>query len=105
MISSCGSFLLAMRAQYKKGIKIFSVKILKLPKSMYSDITTGVRLSNGITDLFLSKIGVRQGCNLSPILFNLFTNDIVDSVGNGQNALYPPGKLNNISIACYMLMI
>ena len=75
----------------------FSVKILKLLKSMYSNITTGVRLSNGITDLFQSKIGVRQGCNLSPILFNLFINDIVDSVGNGQNTLYLPGKLNNIS--------
>ena len=30
----------------------YSVKILKLLKSMYSNITTGVRLSNGITDLF-----------------------------------------------------
>ena len=80
----------------------FSVKILKLLKSMYSNITTGVRLSNGITDLFQSKIGVRQGCNLSPILFNLFINDIVGSVGNGQNTLYLPGKLNNISINCLL---
>ena len=74
----------------------FSVKILKLLESMYSNITAGVRLSNGITDLFQSKIGVRQGCNLSPILFNLFINDTVDSVGNGQNTLYLPEKLNNI---------
>ena len=80
----------------------FSVKILKLLKSMYSNITTGVRLSNGITDLFQSKIGVRQGCNLSPMLFNLFINDIVASVGNGQNTLYLPGKLNNISINCLL---
>ena len=69
---------------------------------MYSNITTGVRLSNSITDLFQSKIGVRQECNQSPILFNLFINDIVDTVGNGQNTLYLPGKLNNISINCFL---
>ena len=35
---------------------------------------------------------------LTSVLFNLFINDIVDSVGNCQNNLYSPGKLNNISI-------
>ena len=61
-----------------------------------------MRLSKGITDLFESKIGVRQECNLSPILFNLFINDIVDSVSNGQKTLYLPGKLSNISINCLL---
>ena len=74
------------------------MKILKLLKSMYSNITAGVRPPNDIADLFQSKIGVRQRCNLSPVLFNLFINDIVDSVDNGQNTLYLAGKLNNISI-------
>ena len=44
----------------------FSVKILKLLKSMYSNITA--RLYNGITDLFQSKIGVRQERNESSII-------------------------------------
>ena len=69
---------------------------------MYSNITAGVRLSNSITDLFQSKIGARQGCNLSPVLFNLFINDIVYSEDNSQNILYLPGKLNNISINCLL---
>ena len=34
----------------------FSVIILKLLKSMYSNITSGVRLSNSITDLFQLKL-------------------------------------------------
>ena len=102
-------FAKAYNSVWRKGLFYnligygFSVKILKFLKSTYSNhITAGVRLSNGITDLFQSKIGVRQGCNLTPILFNLFINDIADSVGNGQNILYLPWKLNNISINCLL---
>ena len=32
----------------------------------------------------------------------MFIDDIVDSVGNGQNTLYLPGKPNNISINCLL---
>ena len=69
---------------------------------MYSNTTAGVKLSNGMTDFFQSKIDVRQDCKLSPVLFNLFIDDIVDSVGNSQNVLYLPGKLNKISINCLL---
>ena len=35
-----------------------------------------VRLPRGITEFFPSNVGLKQGWNMSPILFNLFIMDI-----------------------------
>ena len=53
-----------------------SYKFIKLIGSMYQGIKCSVKLSNGTTPLFNSYVGLHQGCNLSPMLFNLFINDI-----------------------------
>ena len=50
--------------------------IYYLIKNMYEDINYRIKLNNGITSNFKSLRGVRQGCNISPILFNLFLNDL-----------------------------
>ena len=43
---------------------------------MYGDLQLSVKVSDGVTTFFDSLLGARQGCNLSPFLFNLFVNDI-----------------------------
>ncbi len=35
-----------------------------------------MKLSDGITEYFETNIGVKQGCVISPTLFNIFLNDI-----------------------------
>ena len=43
---------------------------------MYKKVNLSVRLPNGITQSFSSNIALKQYCNLSPILFNIFINDL-----------------------------
>jgi hypothetical protein len=43
---------------------------------MYSSVRDAVKINAGVTPSFVSNIGLKQGCNLSPTLFNVFINHI-----------------------------
>ena len=51
-------------------------KMMNAIKSIYSSVSSCVRVNSHKTDWFDVKCGLRQGCILSPILFNLFINDL-----------------------------
>ena len=57
----------------KEGI---SSKFVNIVKSLYSNTECAIKIDNKISDTFKSTIGTRQGCNLSPTLFNFYTNDL-----------------------------
>ena len=54
----------------------FSTNFINILQNMYKKVHLSVRLPNGITQSFSSNTGLEQGCNLSPILFNIFINDL-----------------------------
>ena len=84
---------------YRLILNGLSLKFILLIKSMYTELQAAVKLPNGVTPYFSSLVGVRQGCNLSPMLFNLFVNDIFDLF---DNAKCDPVKLQTKLIHCYM---
>jgi hypothetical protein len=51
-------------------------KFFTVITNMYKNIKSCVSLKGSISPFFMSDIGVRQGENLSPVLFSLFLNDL-----------------------------
>ena len=73
---------------------------LKLITSMYSQSEHIIKAGGSYSIPLPSKLGVKQGCNLSPLLFNLFINDIHSIFG--QNCVpvnISNWKINSLSFA------
>ena len=51
-------------------------KIVNVVKNMYSQAKSCVAVDGSLSDIFKVDIGVRQGENLSPVLFSFFLNDM-----------------------------
>ena len=47
---------------------------------MYSNATAVMKLESSVSTPFPCRRGVRQGCNLSPLLFSLFISDLEDTL-------------------------
>ena len=52
-----------------------------LLRNLYASQEATVRIGHGVTDWFQIGKGVRQGCILSPCLFNLYTEYIMGNAG------------------------
>ena len=52
-------------------------KLINIIRDLYNKAKSCIRLNNNFTEWFETTIGVRQGCLLSPDLFNLFLENIL----------------------------
>ena len=62
---------------------------------MYSKVHLSVRLPNSITQSFSSNIGLKQGYDLSAILFNIFINDLNEIF---DKTFCQPAKIKNLTL-------
>ena len=65
---------------------------------MYTDDISAVKLDNKTTKSFSCDVGVKQGCMLSPTLFNLYISDLVETLAYKSAG----SKINNEKINCLL---
>ena len=58
-------------------------KFFRIIHSMFENIKSCVKLDNQSSSFFASECGVRQGENLSPLLFSLYLNDLESCLLSG----------------------
>ena len=80
----------------KAGI---SPGFVQLMQSMYSKLQSCVQVGDGVSESFESLVGLKQGCNLSPCLFNLFVNQLIYYI-NDSNMDAP--LLDNLQVSCLL---
>ena len=56
-----------------------NVKLLKVIRSMYSNIKSCVMVNQKLSDTFMCNIGVKQGENLSSLLFAFYLDDLQEN--------------------------
>jgi hypothetical protein len=76
----------------KKGV---SDNMVECIKNMYDDTKFYVKCGgNEVTDFVEQRRGVRQGCSLTIYLFNIFIDDIMDSISEGNVHAPVMGKMS-----------
>ena len=79
----------------------FPPHLVQLLRNLYSQQRAAVRTANRISKWFRVKKGVRQGCNLSPCLFNILAEQVMRKALQGFNGGFKIGGrvINNLRYA------
>ena len=71
--------------------KYISANLIRVIKNLYDKATSAVLFNSRIGDWFRTIIGVRQGCLLSPTLFNIFLERIMAEASEDQESTVSTG--------------
>ena len=82
--------------------------LLNFIRNIYKKTNCAVKVGDRITSFFPFTKGVRQGCPMSPILFNLYINDIFGIANNGNEiglSLEEGTKINALMYADDLILL
>ena len=84
---------------YKMIDKGVTGLVYHLIKDMYTNNKSAVKMNDKHTNYFVNNIGVRQGDGLSPTLFNIFINDIINELLTDECT---PANISGIKVGCLL---
>ena len=95
------AFDLVNRKALLYKLKLFNINgnFLQIMESMYKEVRFSVKLGNASTPSFTTSVGVKQGCVLSPTLFSMYINDMVD-IFNDTDC--HPVCINDQNVSCLL---
>ena len=76
-------------------MKLYNINtnLIKVIESLYSKATSAVYYNGSVGEWFRTTVGVRQGCLLSPTLFNIFLERIMtDALENHEGSVSIGGR-------------
>ena len=78
-----------------------STNLIRVIKKLYDKATSAVLFNGSIGDWFRTTVGVRQGCLLSPILFNIYLERITTyALKDHKGTVHTGGRsINNLRFA------
>ena len=78
-----------------------SANLVRVIKNLYDKATSAVFFNSSIGDWFRTTVGVRQGCLLSPTLFNIFLERIMkDALEDHEGTVSTGGRtITNLRFA------
>ena len=76
-------------------------KLIDLIENIYQRTKCAVKQGDKITQFFNLSKGVRQGCPLSPLLFNIFINEIVQVINLNTKSDITLNGIDKINILLY----
>ena len=74
----------------------FGGKFLKIIQEIYKNNQVFIKTPDGLLEPFTTTVGVKQGCTFSPLLYNLYSNDLDKIFDNTCD----PAQIDNIDINC-----
>jgi hypothetical protein len=75
-----------------------SGKMISIIHNMYSLVSFSIKYNGKLTDNFDTSVGVKQGCILSPLFFNIFISDLPEIFDINCDPVY----LDNSPVSCLM---